>query len=232
MITAGKPWKLFIERLSWALDGAYDILDIGTDKRFSKELRPLRRLFDGKRYLAAGFKPENKFGEDSCDLDLDVCAIDIPDASFDCAICIEVLEHCAEPFIAAKELQRILRPGGRLFLTVPFLTGYHGKRVDEHNGSHGAFPDYWRFTHQGLERMFSDLEDLCVLPFDGPIEFRLRSTPLVRFVDKWPLRVLLDRYDRPIPGKTTTRHVVTGRVASSNIPETTVNSNPGIDHRL
>ncbi len=210
-VTAGKPWALFQDRLKWALDGAHDVLDIGTDKRFSKELRPLRGLFDGKRYVAAGYRPADSFGEDNCDLDLGVCAIDLPDASFDCVICIEVLEHCAEPFEAAKELQRILRPGGKLFLTVPFLTGYHGKRGVVQTGAHDAFPDYWRFTHQGLEKIFADLEDLRVEPFDGPIEFRVRSTPFVRIVDKQPFRSLIDRFDKPRPGKTTTRHVVTGR---------------------
>ena len=210
MISAGKPWKLYQERLKWALNGANDVLDIGTDKRFSKELRTLRQLFDEKRYLAAGFQPSDQYGDDNCDLDLDVCAIDLPDASFDCVICIEVLEHCADPFIAAKELQRILRPGGALFLTVPFLTSFHGS-TGVQTGAHGAFPDYWRFTHQGLEKMFAGMDELKVMPFDGPIEFRVRSTPLVRFVDKQPLRGLLDRYDWPAAGKSTTRHLVTGR---------------------
>lgn len=210
MITAGRPWAIFQTKLCWALEGAKDVLDIGTDQRFSKELRPLQRLFEGKNYKAAGFRPRMTFGEYNCDLDLDVCSIELPDESFDCVICLEVLEHVAHPFAAARELERVLRPGGSLFLTTPFLTGYHGHLASA-SGSHDDFPDFWRFTHQGLERLFSHLDELEVAPLDGPVEFRLRTTPLVRLIDRWPLRRIVDQLDRPVPGKATTRHLVMGR---------------------
>lgn len=209
-ITAGRPLKRFTDALAESLEGAIDVLDIGTEYRFRKELRPLKRLFEGKNYKAAGFRPKMDFGEDNCDLDLDVCAIDLPDASFDCVICLEVLEHVADPFAAALELQRILRPGGSLFLTVPFLHPYHGHQ-DSSSGSHDSFPDYWRFTHQGLQKLFGDLLHLDVVPLNGPIEFRLRYTPLLRWIDKTPVRQLVDAVDRPRAGRATTRHMVTGR---------------------
>lgn len=210
MYSAGKPWQTFETRLRDALDGATDVLDVGTDQRFSKELRPLERIFDGKSYLAAGYHPADRFGAYNCDLHLDVCEIAQPDASFDCVICLEVLEHCVDPFAAARELVRILRPEGRLFLTVPFLTSYHGHQGSQ-SGAHDDYPDFWRFTHQGLERLFGGLEELQVTPLDGPVEFRLRATPVVRVIDKFPVRQLVDAIDRPRPGKATTRHLVTGR---------------------
>ena len=46
-----------------------------------------------------------------------------PDASFDVAWCSEVLEHLFDPEFALREMHRILRPGGRLLVTVP----YHGR---------------------------------------------------------------------------------------------------------
>jgi SAM-dependent methyltransferase len=210
LYTAGRPWRTFRGKLEEALSGAVDVLDIGTDQRFSKELRPLQALFDGKNYVAAGYHPEFKFGAYNCDLHLDICAIERPDDAFDTVISLEVLEHCVDPFGAARELIRILRPGGALFLTVPFLTGYHGHTTSE-SGAHDDYPDFWRFTHQGLQRMFADLADLDVTPLDGPIEFRARMTPLVRVIDRFPLRQLVDRIDRPRTGKATTRHLVTGR---------------------
>lgn len=210
MYSAGRPWLTFQARLREALDGATDVLDIGTDKRFSKELRPLERLFDGKTYRAAGYHPDYKFGSYNCDLDLDICMIDQPDNAYDCVICLEVLEHCVDPFGAARELERILRPGGWLFLTVPFLTGYHGHETSQ-SGAHGDYPDLWRFTHQGLERLFGALDEVVVTPLDGPLEFRLRMTPLIRVIDRFPLRGIVDALDRPRRGKATTRHLVTGR---------------------
>jgi SAM-dependent methyltransferase len=209
-ITAGRPLQIFRDALAEALAGANDILDIGTEYRFRKELRPLKDWFKGKNYKATGFHPRMDFGEDNCDLDLDICAIDLPDASFDCVICLEVLEHVANPFAAANELLRILRPGGALFLTVPFLHGYHG-HPESASASHDSFPDYWRFTHQGLEMLFANLRELKIVPLTGPIEFRLRFTPAASWIDRTPLRQLVDQIDRPELGRATTRHVVTGR---------------------
>jgi SAM-dependent methyltransferase len=45
-----------------------------------------------------------------------------PDAAFDVAWCSEVLEHLFDPAFAVREMHRVLRPGGRLLVTVP----YHG----------------------------------------------------------------------------------------------------------
>ena len=45
-----------------------------------------------------------------------------PDAAFDVAWCSEVLEHLFDPAFALREMHRVLRPGGRLLVTVP----YHG----------------------------------------------------------------------------------------------------------
>ncbi len=63
------------------------------------------------------------------------------DESFDCAFGTEVLEHCPEPNIVLKEVHRILKPNGVLFLTVPFLWNLHETPNDE-----------YRYTPFSLER--------------------------------------------------------------------------------
>ncbi len=55
----------------------------------------------------------------------DISAIPVDDESFDAILCTEVLEHLADPISALKEFGRILRPGGRLFLTAPLASGLH-----------------------------------------------------------------------------------------------------------
>ena len=144
MIREGRAFELLNRLLREAVAGADTILDIGTSQRFAKELAPYRELFAGKNYLAAGYRPAN-MGADTCDLDLDIQNIDLPDGSQDCVLCFEVLEHVREPFRAAAELIRILKPGGRLLLTVPFMTGYHGKGDSP---EHSGYPDFWRFTRR------------------------------------------------------------------------------------
>lgn len=207
MIRAGEPYHLFAKLLREAVGDAQSVLDIGTSQRFAKELAPHRQLLLDHDYRAAGYRPAD-CGRDTCDLDLDIQAIDLPDDSQECVICLEVLEHVRDPFAAVHELLRILKPGGRLLLTVPFMTGYHGKGDTP---DHAGYPDFWRFTHQGLDALFSDLEGLSISPVAGPIETRLRFMRLDRLVDASPLRSLLDRFDRPRLGRLTNRHIVTGR---------------------
>lgn len=76
----------------------------------------------------------------------DLCACNdalIPNDTFDFVVCTEVLEHTLDPFSAVRELRRILKPGGLLFVTVPF-----NFRI------HGPLPDCWRFTEHGLRQLF------------------------------------------------------------------------------
>jgi len=67
-------------------------------------------------------------------------------ASFDCIVMLAVLEHVEDPAVLATECERILRPGGRLILTVPhpavdlvldalmFLRLADGMSTEEHHG--------------------------------------------------------------------------------------------------
>jgi SAM-dependent methyltransferase len=209
MIRRGKAFRLLERLLREAVTGAHEVLDIGTSQRFAKELAPHRAVLEGKNYRAAGFRPED-LGQDTCDLDLDIQDIALPDESQDCVLCFEVLEHVRDPFKAASELLRILRPGGALLLTVPFMTGYHGKgETPDHSG----YPDFWRFTHQGLAALFASLDGLQIHPVTGPIETRLLLLRASAIVDAFPLRQILDRYDTATCGKLTIRHIVTGRKA-------------------
>ena len=67
---------------------------------------------------------------------------EVPDASYDSAICLEVLEHVPDPAAALRETARILKPGGWLVLSVPHLSRLH----DEPH-------DYFRYTSHGLCRL-------------------------------------------------------------------------------
>jgi 2-polyprenyl-3-methyl-5-hydroxy-6-metoxy-1,4-benzoquinol methylase len=56
----------------------------------------------------------------------DIQAIAHPDASMDAIISCETVEHVLEPRSAIAELSRVLKPGGRLFLTTPNYLGTMG----------------------------------------------------------------------------------------------------------
>jgi len=67
------------------------------------------------------------------------------DNAFDAVLSLAVLEHVKDPFSCAREIARVLKPGGQLMCCVPFLQPLHG------------YPHhYYNMTHQGLENLFSD----------------------------------------------------------------------------
>ncbi len=56
----------------------------------------------------------------------DIQAIAHSEASFDTVVSCETIEHVPEPRRAVAELARVLKPGGRLFLTTPNYLGMMG----------------------------------------------------------------------------------------------------------
>src|SRR5688572_810076 len=67
------------------------------------------------------------------------------EGSFDAVISLAVLEHVKDPFRCAREIARVLKPGGELMCCVPFLQPLHG------------YPHhYYNMTHQGLRNLFAE----------------------------------------------------------------------------
>ncbi len=79
-------------------------------------------------------------------------------ASFDSLFCCSVLEHVREPWGTLDEFYRVLRPGGHVVLSVPFL--YY---------LHGAPQDYFRFTPFGIRHLArrAGFEVLVCQPYGG-----------------------------------------------------------------
>lgn len=72
----------------------------------------------------------------------------VEDGSFDLVLCTQVLEHCDDPAQAVRELRRVTAPGGRVLASTHGVQWYHPSPVD-----------YWRWTHQGLRRLFTTNAD-------------------------------------------------------------------------
>jgi len=110
-------------------------------------------LLKGIEHLSIDIAPER-----NPDIVLDVCKLTshLGPETFQTIFMIEVLEHVADPFAAIKEIYSALRPGGKLFLSVPF-------GLEEHDIPH----DYWRFTSYGLRDLLAEFEDVKIEPRGG-----------------------------------------------------------------
>jgi len=209
MITGGRATEIFENYLKLTVEGSNKILDVGTSQRFAKELKPYENLFEGKEYLAGGYNPKMDHGKYNCDLHTDIEQIPFDDGSLDAILCIEVLEHVANPFKALDEIFRVLKPGGKVFFTTPFLLGYHGKTKNENiKHDHDEYPDYFRYTHQGLALLFKQFSSVKIEVLNGPVEMLLTNARLFKLLKIKTIRKIVDIIDFPKVSKQTTRHLV------------------------
>jgi SAM-dependent methyltransferase len=70
---------------------------------------------------------------------------DVPRGVFDAIICTQVFEHLSWPEKAAASIRELLRPGGLLLLTAPFI-----------NPVHYVPTDFRRFTPESLRLILED----------------------------------------------------------------------------
>ena len=161
---------------------------------------PVLMLVNGPKKIRKFTKPEAKtidigsgphrWGKDFVNLDVfpfpevDIVAdaehLPFADDSIDALVSESVLEHVPDATKMAKEMVRVLAPGGYAYISVPFIHPYH------------ASPDdFNRFTLSGLSYLYRDLEI---------VEKGVRSGPwsaLLMFLAYW-LGVLLSFGSRKV----------------------------------
>jgi SAM-dependent methyltransferase len=152
------------------------ILDIGEGLRAREGTG--NRFFKGHAWLQeyikkVDYKVMDPVPDYKPDIVGDIHDIPLPNESVDAIFCLAVLEHVHNPIKAMEEMKRILRPGGKILIYVPFLYYYHA-----HEGYYG---DYWRFTYDTLKRFGEEYKKYEILPVRLPIETLIRLTPLGRY---------------------------------------------------
>jgi len=84
---------------------------------------------------------------------VDAHSMPFPDNTFGYVYSLAVFEHLHSPWIAADEIFRVLKPGGKVFVLTAFMQHMHG------------FPNhYFNMTVSGLQRIFSGFEVIQCQP--------------------------------------------------------------------
>ena len=199
---------------------------------------PYRALFAHCRYETQDFaqyegtreglmRDQWRYGE--IDYVSDVADVPVDDASFDAVLCTEVLEHVPDPPAVLNEAARIVRPGGRLYVSAPLGSGLHqepyhfyggftphfynrflgeaGFRVDSISPNAGFF----RHLMQEMERAARIVEERRPYPLWHPMHWVTR-VGFRLLAPRW-----LSRLDDevPVPEFTVGYHVEATRLGDS-----------------
>ncbi|WP_254513747.1 class I SAM-dependent methyltransferase [Anatilimnocola floriformis] len=109
-----------------------ELLDIGTYDGVTRRYCEIHPGNEHLSYHGVDIFPKGKeFVYKSADwklhhIDLSTGLPELKTAAYDIVVCEQVLEHLHDPQLALREIERVLKPGGRMVVGVPiFLEGLH-----------------------------------------------------------------------------------------------------------
>ncbi len=107
----------------------------------------MRAIFGAREHIGCDIQPG--VGVDRIE---DIHRLSFDDESVGTVICLETLEHVADPLRAVRELHRVLKPDGVLAISSLMFFPIH------------AHPwDFWRFTPEGFELLLEPFESSLVV---------------------------------------------------------------------
>jgi SAM-dependent methyltransferase len=139
-------WEIFFNKKIKEIAKEKIVRDLGGGHPFQKNLAKHRGCFKNSDYKTLDINPDS-----NPDIVGDIQDLPFKSESIDAVICNSVLEHVKNPFKAVEEINRVLRPGGKCFVYVPFIHVYHGN-------------DYWRFSEDGIRHLFRDFQEIEICP--------------------------------------------------------------------
>jgi SAM-dependent methyltransferase len=112
----------------------------------------------GKRILNIGSGPK-RLRDDVTNVDIEAFsgvdivasadALPIENASVDAVVCDNLLEHVPDPHAVVREMYRVLRTGGLIYIGAPFMIPFHSSPSD-----------YYRWSKEGLRLLLKDFDEV------------------------------------------------------------------------
>jgi SAM-dependent methyltransferase len=134
----------FVAELAGTMRLPEPIVEFGSLQVEPGQPNDLRGLFAGREYVGSDMRPGP--GVDRVE---DLRGLSFPDASVGTALCLDTLEHCADPRAACREMHRVLIDGGVCVISSVMFFPVH------------AYPhDYWRFTPEGMRLLLEPFDEV------------------------------------------------------------------------
>lgn len=99
----------------------------------------------GNTDISAKITNVDVFAYDNVDIVCDIKSLPIRDSSVDAIIFVAVLEHISDPKRVLREICRVLKEKGYLYICTPFIQGFHASPYD-----------FTRFTNEGIKNLLTD----------------------------------------------------------------------------
>lgn len=165
-----------VSEFSSSLSG--QLLDVGCGKK------PYQSLFSVANYVGLDIDSETTRKHGIADYLYDGKRFPFEDAAFDSMLCNQVFEHVFNPDEFLDEIIRVLKPGGKLLLTAPFVW-------DEHEQPY----DFARYSSFGLcallEKTGFHIIQHKKLGADASILFQLANAYLFKITQHLPMSIKL-----------------------------------------
>ncbi|WP_440920394.1 class I SAM-dependent methyltransferase [Candidatus Pelagibacter sp.] len=117
---------------------------------------------------------------------------------FDAVICLAVLEHVYNPFIAINNIKSMLKKDGIMFGYIPFLYHYHAPENLE-------FQDFFRYSKDGVAFLLKDFKEVKLYPVRGRLSSSmhiLMGSLWKKYFEKFKINRLIDKFSSNEKNKT------------------------------
>ena len=130
--------KKHVESIGKSVPPEFLVLDAGAGDL------PYKSFFDHCHYESADFcQVDKEYGV--VDYVCDLREIPVESSKYDVVLLTQVLEHLPEPKEVLVELNRVLKPGGTVYVTCPLYYEEHEKPYD-----------FYRYTQFGLNHLLAE----------------------------------------------------------------------------